>query len=66
MRTTHRNTSSYARARLEEKIDQMIERKNEVAEKVVGTGEDRLTELATAELKSDFGGFPLRKDVVAR
>jgi SNF2 family DNA or RNA helicase len=36
---------------LEEKIDEMIERKKEVAEQVVGTGEGWLTELSTAELK---------------
>jgi SNF2 family DNA or RNA helicase len=36
---------------LEEKIDEMIERKQEVAEKVVGAGEGWLTELSTAELK---------------
>jgi SNF2 family DNA or RNA helicase len=36
---------------LEEKIDEMIERKKEVAERVVGAGEGWLTELSTAELK---------------
>jgi SNF2 family DNA or RNA helicase len=36
---------------LEEKIDEMIERKKQVAEAVVGTGEGWLTELSTAELK---------------
>ncbi|MFZ5449341.1 MAG: DEAD/DEAH box helicase [Thermodesulfobacteriota bacterium] len=36
---------------LEEKIDEMIERKKEVAEQVVGAGEGWLTELSTAELK---------------
>ncbi|MDP3937861.1 MAG: DEAD/DEAH box helicase, partial [Deltaproteobacteria bacterium] len=36
---------------LEERIDEMIERKKELAEKVVGTGEGWLTELSTAELK---------------
>jgi len=36
---------------LEEKIDEMIERKKAVAEQVVGTGEGWLTELSTAELK---------------
>jgi SNF2 family DNA or RNA helicase len=36
---------------LEEKIDEMIERKQEVAENVVGTGEAWLTELSTAALK---------------
>jgi SNF2 family DNA or RNA helicase len=39
---------------LEEKIDEMIVRKQEVAEKVVGTGEGWLTELSTAELKELF------------
>ena len=36
---------------LEEKIDEMIERKKEIAEQVVGTGEAWLTKLSTAELK---------------
>ncbi len=36
---------------LEEKIDEMIERKKEVAEQVVGAGEGWLTELSTAALK---------------
>ena len=36
---------------LEEKIDEMIERKKEVAEKVVGTGEGWLTELSNDDLK---------------
>ena len=36
---------------LEEKIDEMIERKKQVAEAVVGTREGWLTELSTAELK---------------
>jgi SNF2 family DNA or RNA helicase len=39
---------------LEEKIDEMIERKKEVAAGVVGTGEAWLTELSTAELKEIF------------
>ena len=39
---------------LEEKIDEMIERKKEIAEKVVGTGEAWLTKLSTAELKDLF------------
>ena len=39
---------------LEEKVDEMIERKQEVAEQVVGTGEAWLTELSTAELKDLF------------
>ena len=36
---------------LEEKIDEMIERKKQVAEAVVGTGEGWPTQLSTAELK---------------
>ena len=36
---------------LEEKIDEIIERKVQVAENVVGTGEDWLTELSNEELK---------------
>ncbi|MFQ5694436.1 MAG: DEAD/DEAH box helicase [Terriglobia bacterium] len=39
---------------LEERIDEMIERKKEIAEGVVGTGEGWLTELSTAELKQLF------------
>ncbi|WP_435011375.1 DEAD/DEAH box helicase [Tundrisphaera lichenicola] len=39
---------------LEEKIDEMIERKREVAGSIVGTGEDWLTKLSTAELKDLF------------
>ncbi len=39
---------------LEEKIDEMIERKKAVAEKVVGAGEGWLTELTTDELKDLF------------
>ena len=39
---------------LEEKIAAMIERKREIAENVVGTGEGWLTELNTDELKSLF------------
>jgi len=37
---------------LEEKIDEMIERKKEVAGSVVGTGEGWLTELSNADLKN--------------
>ena len=36
---------------LEEKIDEMIERKKEIAAGVVGAGEGWLTELSTAQLK---------------
>jgi SNF2 family DNA or RNA helicase len=46
---------------LEEKIDEMIERKKEVAERVIGTGEAWLTELSTSELKSLFS---LRKEAI--
>jgi SNF2 family DNA or RNA helicase len=46
---------------LEEKIDEMIEGKKEVAEKVVGTGEGWLTELSNKELKELFA---LRKEAV--
>ncbi len=46
---------------LEEKIDEMIESKQAVAEKVIGTGEGWLTELSNAELKNIFA---LRKDAI--
>jgi len=36
---------------LEERIDEMIERKKSLAESIVGTGEDWLTELSVAELR---------------
>ena len=36
---------------LEERVDEMIERKKEVAERVVGTGEGWLTELSNGELR---------------
>src|SRR5438105_10095815 len=39
---------------LEERIDEMIERKKEIAAGVVGTGEGWLTELSTAQLKDLF------------
>lgn len=39
---------------LEEKIDQMIEMKQEIATKVVGTGEGWLTELSNEQLKDLF------------
>ena len=39
---------------LEEKIDEMIERKQAVAEQVVGTGEGWLTELSNEELREVF------------
>ncbi len=44
---------------LEERIDEMIEGKKEIAAGVVGTGEGWLTELSTAELKEIFA---LRKE----
>lgn len=47
---------------LEEKISDMIERKRDIAEQVVGTGEGWLTELSTAELKELFA---LRNDAVS-
>jgi hypothetical protein len=47
---------------LEEKIDEMIERKQEVAQQVIGAGESWLTELSTAELKDLF---LLRKEAVS-
>jgi SNF2 family DNA or RNA helicase len=46
---------------LEEKIDEMIERKKEIAGRVIGTGEAWLTELSTAELKNLFA---LRKEAI--
>ncbi|MGE5359814.1 MAG: DEAD/DEAH box helicase [Bacteroidales bacterium] len=39
---------------LEERIDQMLERKQEVASRVVGTGEAWLTELTTEQLREIF------------
>jgi SNF2 family DNA or RNA helicase len=39
---------------LEERIDQMIEQKKELAENVVGSGESWLTEMSTAQLKELF------------
>ena len=46
---------------LEEKIDEMIESKKEVAEKVIGTGEGWLTELSNHDLREIFA---LRKEAV--
>jgi len=46
---------------LEEKIDEMIERKKGIAEQVIGTGEGWLTELSTAELRDLFS---LRKEAM--
>jgi SNF2 family DNA or RNA helicase len=39
---------------LEERIDQMIEQKKELAESIVGSGENWLTEMSTEQLKSLF------------
>ncbi|HVU66889.1 MAG TPA: DEAD/DEAH box helicase, partial [Ktedonobacteraceae bacterium] len=39
---------------LEERIDQMIEQKKELAENIVGSGESWLTEMSTAQLKELF------------
>ncbi|MEO3869339.1 SNF2-related protein [Nonomuraea sp. B12E4] len=39
---------------LEERVDQMIERKKALAERVVGTGEEWLTDLSTEELRAVF------------
>lgn len=46
---------------LEEKIDEMIERKQEVASRIVGAGEGWLTELSTGALKELFA---LKTDAV--
>lgn len=46
---------------LEEKIDEMIERKKDVAGRVVGAGEAWLSELSNAQLRNLFA---LRKDAV--
>jgi SNF2 family DNA or RNA helicase len=47
---------------LEDKIDEMIERKQEIASNIVGTGENWLTELSTSQLRELF---TLRDDAVA-
>jgi SNF2 family DNA or RNA helicase len=46
---------------LEERIDEMIERKRSIAEDIIGTGEQWITELSNAELREVFS---LRKDAV--
>ena len=46
---------------LEERIDQLIEQKKELADRIVGTGEDWITEMSTEELKELF---TMRKDIV--
>ena len=43
---------------LEERIDEMIERKKALAQRVVGTGEDWLTELSTSDLRDLFALDP--------
>ncbi len=47
---------------LEEKIDAMIEKKQQIAGSVIGSGEDWLTKLSTDELKDLFA---LREDALA-
>jgi SNF2 family DNA or RNA helicase len=47
---------------MEEHIDQMIEKKKELAESIVGAGETWLTELSTAQLKDLFA---LSREAVA-
>ena len=47
---------------MEEHIDQMIEQKKELAESIVGAGENWLTELSTAQLKDLFA---LSREAVA-
>jgi SNF2 family DNA or RNA helicase len=47
---------------VEEKIDDMIERKKDLAGALVGAGEDWLTMLSTAELRDLF---VLREDAVS-
>jgi SNF2 family DNA or RNA helicase len=47
---------------LEERIDEMIERKKAIADNVVGAGEAWLTELSTAEIKELFA---LRQEALA-
>ena len=46
---------------LEEKIDEMIERKQEVASRVVGTGEAWLTEMSNDQLRDLFA---LRQEAI--
>ncbi len=43
---------------LEERIDEMIERKKSLAESVVGTGEDWITDLSTDALRDLFALDP--------
>jgi len=46
---------------LEERIDDMIESKRQLAEQILGAGESWLTELSTGELKDLFA---LRREAV--
>jgi SNF2 family DNA or RNA helicase len=46
---------------LEDKIDEMIERKQEIARNVVGAGEGWLTELSNEQIKDIFA---LRREAV--
>ncbi len=48
---------------LEEKIDETMQRENEAAEEAPDTGEGRLTELSTSQLKELF---KLQKEAVVR
>ena len=47
---------------LEEKIDKLLEEKRDLADNVVGSGEQWLTELSTENLRTLFG---LSRDAVA-
>jgi len=47
---------------VEERIDEMIERKKAIADQVIGTGEAWLTELSTAEIKQLFA---LRQEAIS-
>jgi superfamily II DNA or RNA helicase len=47
---------------VEERIDEMIERKKAVADKVIGTGEAWLTELSTSEIRNLFA---LRQEAIS-
>ncbi len=47
---------------LEDRIDQMIESKKDLAEQVVGAGENWITELSVSELREVF---MLRREAIA-
>jgi SNF2 family DNA or RNA helicase len=49
------------RGTLEERIDEMIEQKTELAERIIGSGEQWLTELSTDQLREML---TLRRDAV--